>query len=95
MNKIKSIQLKIALWAGICLFLAAAIIIGYAALSLNTTASKAAEAEAMATAQSYASMIGAELEVPMDAVRTLAQASAIPGGQVEYNTSSVFVKHTR
>ena len=75
--KIRSIQLKIALWAGLCLFLAAGIIIAYAAVSLNTTASEAAEAEAMTTAQSYASMIDAELEVPIDAVRTLAQAFAV------------------
>ncbi len=77
MNKIKSIQMKIALWAGLCLFLAVAIILVYAAVSLNATATEAAEEKAMAVAQSNASTVDAELEVPLDAVRALAQAFAV------------------
>ncbi len=75
--KIKSIQLKIALWAGLCLFLAAGIIITYAAVSLNKTATKDAENQAQAEAESQAAIIKAQIEVGMDTARALAQAFSV------------------
>jgi hypothetical protein len=50
-RNIKSIQLKITLWAGCCLLLASAVIITYAALSLRDTAIEAAEEQAVAMAE--------------------------------------------
>lgn len=70
----KSIQAKITIWAGACLLLAAAIIIAYAVISLRSTAIKAAEDQAVAVAESQSGIIKAELEVALDAARTLAQA---------------------
>ncbi|HQI85646.1 MAG TPA: methyl-accepting chemotaxis protein [Anaerolineae bacterium] len=75
--KLKSIQLKIALWAGLCLFLAAGIIITYAAVSLNATATAAAEEQAIALAESHAGDVKARIEVGLDAARTLAQAFTV------------------
>ena len=75
LNKVrfKSIQLKITLWTGICLLLAAAIIIAYAATSLRSTAIRAAEEQAVAVARSEAEVIKAEVDVALSAARTLAQ----------------------
>ena len=73
---IKSIQIKIALWAGICLFLAAAVIITYTGISLYNTATKTAEAQVVALAQSQAGIIDAEIETALDTARTLAQTMA-------------------
>lgn len=72
-NQIKSIQLKITLWTGVCLFLAASVIIGYAAMSLRRVATSAAEDQAVALAEADAATIKAELETALDASRTLAQ----------------------
>ncbi|HMR63034.1 MAG TPA: methyl-accepting chemotaxis protein [Anaerolineae bacterium] len=71
--QLSSIQMKITLWAGLCLVLVAAAIIAYAALSVRQTALRAAQDNAIAVAQSHAAIIDAELEIPLDAARTLAQ----------------------
>ncbi|MFZ6031123.1 MAG: methyl-accepting chemotaxis protein [Chloroflexota bacterium] len=76
MFKVRSIQLKITLWAGICMVFTAAIVIGYAAYSLYETALTSAEAEVTALAQKSAASIKAELEVPLDTARALAAALA-------------------
>ncbi len=75
-TQFKSIQMKITLWAGLCLLLAATIIITYAAISLRSTAIAAAEENAAAVANSQAGVVKAEIEVALDAARTLAQALA-------------------
>jgi methyl-accepting chemotaxis protein len=75
--QIRSIQFKIVLWAGICLFLAAVIIIGYAASTLRTTAIEAAENGVLAQANFQSSSIKADLEVALDAARTMAQAFSV------------------
>jgi methyl-accepting chemotaxis protein len=71
--KLKSVQLKITLWTGLCLILAAAIIIAYAAMSLRTTAVNNAEMQAVSLAESKAAAIDAEIEIALDAARTIAQ----------------------
>ncbi len=73
-SDIKSIQGKIMLWAGLSLFLLAAIIIGIAALSLRNAAQEAAEQEVTAVAENEAARIEAGLNQALDAARTLAQA---------------------
>ncbi len=70
---LRSIQVKIAFWAGLCLVLAAGIIITYAALSLRNTAIEAAKERAVAAAESKAAFVDAEIEIPLDSARTLAQ----------------------
>ncbi|NJN68049.1 MAG: HAMP domain-containing protein [Chloroflexaceae bacterium] len=72
-TRFQSVQLKIAFWAGLCLFLAATIMIAYAALSLQRTGVAAARERAVAIAESRAAFIDAEIEVPLDTARTLAQ----------------------
>lgn len=70
----KSTQLKIAFWAGLCLFLATTIIIAYSAITLRTTAVDSSKKQAIAIAESEAAVVDAEIEVAMDSARTLAQA---------------------
>lgn len=70
----RSIQSKIALWAGLCLLAASAAIIVYAAFSLRDTAVKSARQQSVSYAEWYAYNIKAELEVPLDSARTLSQA---------------------
>ena len=71
--RLKSIQVKIAFWAGCCLLLAAAVIIAYTAISIYSTTITMAEEEGVALAQMQANRIDAEIEVALDAARTLAQ----------------------
>lgn len=78
--KLKRLQTKIALWAGICLLVTAAFIVTYAAITMKTKA-EVNRQEAIKTAQEYAGSVArehanhiqAELEVALDAARTLAQ----------------------
>ncbi|MCP4542071.1 MAG: HAMP domain-containing protein [Chloroflexi bacterium] len=72
--QVKSIQVKIALWAGFSLLLVAVILIGYAVVTLRNQAMDAAQAQAIAMSQSESGIIKAEIEVALDAARTLAQA---------------------
>ncbi len=70
---IKSIQTKIALWAGLCLFLATVIIIGYATFSLRNIAIEMAKKNIIAVSEYQAGVIKAQLEVAIDTARTNAQ----------------------
>ncbi len=79
--KIKKIQTKIALWSGLCLLGLAVVIVAYAGWSMKTKAEQNRE-EAVRLAKQYAGSIArehanrvkAELEVALDASRTLAQS---------------------
>jgi methyl-accepting chemotaxis protein len=75
-TRIKSIQLRIALWAGLCLFLAAAVLIGYAVVRLRGQAMEAARENATSLAESHAAHIRAEVNLALDTARTMAQALA-------------------
>ncbi len=79
MNRIqpRSIQVQIALWTGVCLFLAAAIIITYAAIALHTMAMEEAEEQAIAVARSEAGNVKSEIEGALSTARTLAQALSV------------------
>jgi len=76
LNKIqpRSIQIKFTLGAGLCMFLAATIVIAYAAVSLYSTEKDIADEHAVTVAKSHAMHMKAEIEVALDAARTLAQA---------------------
>ena len=78
--KLKSIQVKIALWGGVCLLITAAIIVVFSAVTMRGTATavrenalSTAEELAVAVAKDRAAFTRAELEVAMDAARGLAQ----------------------
>ncbi|NJN95000.1 MAG: HAMP domain-containing protein [Anaerolineales bacterium] len=88
--QLKSIQMKIALWVGLCLLFVAAAIIAYAAFSVRQTALKAAEDNAIAVAQTEAGSVNSELEVPLDAARTLAQVlTAVKTEQIQLSRAEV------
>ena len=72
--RLKSIQVKITLWAGLCLLIASTLFTGHAATTLRSAAIAAAEEQALAVAQAEAGKIKAEIEVALDAARALAQA---------------------
>ena len=74
--RMKSVQMRIVLGAALCLLLVAGAITGYSAITANQTAVNNAESQVMATAREQAAIVDAELEVAMDAARTLAQAFA-------------------
>ncbi len=73
---IKSVQIKIALWAGLSLLLASVVIIGITAISLRNMAINAAEQRTTALAESEAARIKVEVETALDTARTLAQVLA-------------------
>jgi anti-anti-sigma regulatory factor/HAMP domain-containing protein len=73
LNPAKSIQVKIMLWTGLCLFLVATILVGYAATSLYNTASSATEKRARTEAELYTAYIKAQMDVALDTVHSLVQ----------------------
>ena len=87
----KSVQQKITVWAGLCLLVTAAIIVGEAVLTMRNMADTSRK-EAIESARirggeiagKIAGNIKAELEVPLDAARTLSQA--LSGIKDEENT---------
>ncbi len=77
----KRLQVKIAAWMGLCLLLTTAIIVAYIVRDMRTRAFSAREQALRTTedyarslAQQYANSIKADMEVAMDAARTLAQS---------------------
>ena len=78
---LKTVQQKITVWAGICLFITASVIIIYSSVTLRHEAVLARE-DAIVNAKvlsgevaaKFSGTIKAELEVALDAARTLAQA---------------------
>ncbi len=72
--QMKSIKAQITVWAGLCLVLLAAALIGYAVVSLRRTSDLAAQEKHTALALANAAHVDAEVEVALDAARTLAQS---------------------
>ncbi|MDM8549884.1 methyl-accepting chemotaxis protein [Desulfobacterales bacterium HSG2] len=77
---IKSLQMKITFWAGLCLLIMAAAIIGYSSATMIHTAenlrkekTEDARNYGTAVAKQYANHIRAEFEAALDTARTLAQ----------------------
>jgi methyl-accepting chemotaxis protein len=81
--KIKSIQMKIAVWAGCCLILTASVIVGYALSVMRGTAARAndqaiesAKEHAAKLAEQEADRIAARLDVAFNSSRSLAMLLA-------------------
>ncbi|MCK9296288.1 MAG: methyl-accepting chemotaxis protein [Desulfobulbaceae bacterium] len=78
--RLKNIQIRIVVWAGICLLLTSAVIIAFSAVSMKNEATlnrgmafESASRSAVNVAEKTAADIKAEIEVALDAARTLAQ----------------------
>ncbi len=71
--KIKSVQLKIALWAGFALLITTAIIITYSALSMREIAINTAEHDTINAARTNAFAVKFQLEKALDAAKSVAQ----------------------
>ncbi len=72
----RSIEVKIAVLAGLCLFATTAIIIAYAATALRGSAIETAQGRAIGVAESNAHQINEEIEIGLDAARLIAQTLA-------------------
>ncbi len=70
--QLNSIQVKIALWAGLCLMVTGTIFLTYSAISTRNAALDAAEKQAVAQAQNEAAKVNEQLSRAMDVTRTLA-----------------------
>lgn len=88
--QIKSIQIKIVLWAGLCFFLAMAVFVVYAVTMLSNTTIQAAEEHAIAISESHAAHIRAEIEVALDTARTLAHTfEAVKSDDIDLSRNDV------
>lgn len=74
--KLKSLRLKIALWASLCVLLATGAIIAVTIWTHYVTAMEAAQARAVQTGKAEAARVQTQLEVAMAIPRSLAQALA-------------------
>ncbi len=76
MFKIRSIQVSILLWVALCLLVAVGVVTAYSAVTTRQNSLHTTE-EAMASeAAARANYIEMEMEVPLDAARTMAQMLA-------------------
>jgi methyl-accepting chemotaxis protein len=71
MFQLKSIQWKIILWTGLCMLVAVASVGTFSAVRLREMSIQAAQDQAIAEARSAAGVIDSEIEVALDAARTL------------------------
>lgn len=83
MLKIRSIQLYIVLWVALCLLVAVGVITAYSAVTTRQNSLDTAEEGMASEAAARATFIEMEMEVPLDAARTMAQmlASQVSSGQ--------------
>jgi methyl-accepting chemotaxis protein len=70
----KSMKVKIVFWVGLSMLLTFGIIIAYAATAQRRVAIETAKKSIMADAEAISNFMKAQIEVPMDAARTMAQA---------------------
>lgn len=71
--KIQSIQSKILVWGGLCQLITGICLVGYAIYAVFTLSYNQSRQQALSVTQTKAAQIDAELEVAMDAARTIAQ----------------------
>jgi methyl-accepting chemotaxis protein len=69
--KLKSIQWKIILWTGMCMLVAVASIEAFSVMRLREMSVQTAQNQAIAEAKSAAGSINSQIEVALDAARTL------------------------
>lgn len=89
---IRSIQLKIALWASICLIVSGIVIASYSATVARETALRAAKDRAISEARTQAGIVKAEIEVGLDTARARAQelsAVKLPKNRLVINREQV------
>ncbi|MBU2510646.1 HAMP domain-containing protein [bacterium] len=77
MNKIRSIHIKIMLSTSLALIIGFGILIIYATITLRNQGFETAKAEMVGHAKMEAARIGAEIDIALDAGRTVAQSLAI------------------
>ncbi|MDM8522324.1 hypothetical protein QUF80_03040 [Desulfococcaceae bacterium HSG8] len=70
---LKSVQIRIVLWAGFCLLATAGVIIAYSSISLRDTAIDSSQKRTLMLAKGYARQIKAELETVFILARNLAE----------------------
>ena len=90
--KFKSIQSKIALWAGSCLVIAAVAFISYSAYNTRALAIEDAKKQATAQARSQATVVKAELEAVLITTRALSQGLKVtkaPGRNITLTREEV------
>ena len=73
---IKTIQAKIVIWTGIPILVVMSALIVFSVIRFRQTAVDAADQQAFAVAQYNASRITAQIEIPLDMARALAQSLA-------------------
>lgn len=73
MKKIRSIQLYIVIWVALCLLVAMALMTTFSAITTRSNMLETAAEGVSSEATARAKTIEAEMEVPMDAARTMAQ----------------------
>ncbi|HLF25123.1 MAG TPA: methyl-accepting chemotaxis protein [Anaerolineae bacterium] len=87
---IRSIQAKIALWAGCCLTFVAVILTIYSVTTAREKSINEEQEEALTVAQAQAGVIHAEMGVALDAARTLAQSlSGVKTANLELTRAEV------
>ena len=72
--QLKSIQVKITLWAGLCLAIAGVLFMSYSAITARNAALEAAQKIATTQAQVEAARVKDQLEHALDVTKTLKQA---------------------
>ena len=88
--KVKSIQIKIMLWGGLCLVLLAAALIIYSANNLFNNAVKNSEQNVTNVAISTGAQAKAEIEVALDTSRTMAEMlKSMKTGNAQLSRSQV------
>ncbi|UCC43507.1 MAG: HAMP domain-containing protein [Candidatus Zixiibacteriota bacterium] len=70
--KVSTLKVRIVLWVGVCLLLAIGSTVLYSALSMESVASRSAEAHLASVAKSQANAVSATLEEALGVGRTLA-----------------------
>ena len=74
---LKSIKTKLALAVCGCCFIIIGILVAHSTITSRKLALKSAQEHAVATAKDYAGQIKAEIEVALDAARTLAHTRSM------------------
>ncbi len=70
---VRSIKVKIVWWVGICMLFTCGLIVAYAAVTQRKIALEVTEKEILSNGTGISNFIKSQLEVPLDAARTLAQ----------------------
>ena len=72
----RSLQAKLILGLGLCMLIVGGVIIAYAAITTLNSSVESAKQNALAEAENHANFVKAQIEVPLDAARTLSQSFA-------------------